>query len=118
VTDPVVAALHRPVEHGLAEVEQGHIQVRQALQELQSEVAGPAAHVQHRAGAWCGGGGGERHQFEGQGGIDLGGLSGFQVGEAFDVLVEALPNFFRGGFHKRRMTHSTSGRCCAITLQW
>ncbi len=35
-----------PVEHRLAQVDQGDIEVRQALQQLEGVVAGPAAHVE------------------------------------------------------------------------
>jgi hypothetical protein len=50
-----------------------------------------------------GDGGGRRgDQVEAEGGIDGGGLAGFEVGKAFDVVVEALADLFGGGFH-----HST-----------
>ena len=39
-----------PVEHRLAQVDQGGIEVRQELQQLEGVVAGPAAHVENVAG--------------------------------------------------------------------
>ncbi len=88
-TDP----LPGPVEHRLAQVDQGGVEVRQALQQLESVVAGPAAHVEDVAGVGrrdrcCLGD--QRHR---QRRIDRGRLAGFEVGEPFHVGVEPLPDF-------------------------
>ena len=45
------------------------------------------------------GGGGGGDQLEAEGGIDGGGLAGFEVAEAFDVGIETGADLIDGGFH-------------------
>ena len=88
-----------PVEHRLAQVDQGGVEVRQALQQLEGVVAGPAAHVEDVAGVGRRGRcrlGDQRHR---QRRIDRGRLAGFQVGEPLHVGVEPLPDFIDCRFH-------------------
>ncbi len=66
--------------------------------EPESEVASAAADVEHVSGFGGDGGGGLCDEFETEGGVDSGGLAGFEVGEALDVGVEAGADFVDGGF--------------------
>ena len=88
-----------PVEHRLAQVDQGGVEVRQALQQLEGVVAGPAAHVEDVPGVRRRGRcrlGDQRHR---QRRIDRGRLAGFEVGEPLHVGVEPLPDFIDRRFH-------------------
>ena len=89
-----------PVEHRLAQVDQGGVEVRQALQQLEGVVAGPAAHVEDVPGVGRRGRcrlGDQRHR---QRRIDRGRLAGFEVGEPLHVGVEPLPDFIHRRFHR------------------
>ena len=82
-----------PVEHRLAQVDQGGVQVRQSLQQLESVVPGTAAHVEDMPSVGRRGGSRLRNECHRERGIDRGRLAGFQVREPLHIGVESLPDF-------------------------
>src|SRR5262249_29689799 len=104
-------ARHRAVQHWAAQVNQRGTVSGEFLQEPQRVVAGAAANVEDIAGVRRNAGRGQGDEIHRQPGIDRGRLTGFEVGEAIDIVVEPRANLVDGRFHPSR-----SRQCMLLRL--
>lgn len=91
LTDALLGA----IQHGPAQVDQSHIKIREALQQLERVIARTAADIEGRGGVRVRRGGGLRDQVEDQRRIDGRHLASLKVREPLDVTIKPLADLIR-----------------------